>query len=142
MKPLLLTLILTAGAYAQTGRTVSITWTASTSPGVTGNNVYRATGACAAATASQFTKINANPVAANNYDDISMPSYGDYCYLVRAAAGAFESPDSNKADAAVRPKAPTGLNGTLAFVIRDKDGIVLASLDLAKVPINIDWPKQ
>ncbi len=76
--------------HAPTGLTIAapdgtahaqLSWTASTSSGVAGYNVYRATAA-----GGPYAKINGSPVAGTSYDDTTVTLGGDYWYRVRAVA--------------------------------------------------------
>jgi hypothetical protein len=82
-------------ATTQTPPTVQINlaWTASTSTGLGGYNIYRATAA-----AGPFTKINTSTVAGLSYADSTVTAGTRYYYRVRAIAFGvtpdLESPDS------------------------------------------------
>ena len=58
---------------------VSLSWTASTSPNVTGYNVYRG-----AASSGPFTKLTSNLVAALNYTDTAVQAGQTYYYVTTA----------------------------------------------------------
>jgi Abnormal spindle-like microcephaly-assoc'd, ASPM-SPD-2-Hydin len=85
-------------AIALTGaaHSVSLTWSASTSTGVTGYNVYRGT------TSGQYSKITSSPIAASqlNYTDMAVQS-GTYYYVVTAVESGAESTYSNAATATI-----------------------------------------
>jgi Putative Ig domain/Protein of unknown function (DUF1573) len=61
---------------AASGYSVVLTWTASTSSGVTGYNVYRST-----VNGSGYAKINASPVAGLTYTDTTVTSGQTYYYV-------------------------------------------------------------
>jgi hypothetical protein len=86
-----------------------LTWTASTTTGVT-YNVYRAPGTCS--TSSIFASL-ATGVSPVTYTDAS-PLVGVQCYYVTAAVNGVESVPSNKISVTslVLPQPPTGLAGT------------------------------
>lgn len=107
---ILTALFIAITAYGQTGRSVSLNWTASVTASVS-YNAYRATGTCA--TASGFTKINSSAIGTTSYSDTTMPATGTFCYYVTAAAGGLESAPSNKAEAAVPPAPATGLSAVV-----------------------------
>lgn len=67
-------------ASAQT-RTVSLSWTASASTGVTGYNVYRATSA-----AGPFTLLNTSQISTTTYNDVMAAIGQTYTYQVTAVA--------------------------------------------------------
>ncbi len=77
-----------------------LSWTASTSTGVAGYNVYRATAA-----GGPYAKVNGTPIAATAYDDTSVTLGGNYWYRVRAVAGGvtpeLDGLDSNTANVSV-----------------------------------------
>lgn len=134
MKKTLLGVLVFAGlAFGQ--RSVGLSWTASTSPNAL-YNVYRQAGACPAGTgALTGNKLNATPLAttATTYSDTTVIEGQTYCYYLKATLNTLESGPSNTAEAAIAPLPPTGLNRTVALVIKNEKGIVLASLDLGMV---------
>lgn len=85
-------------------RTITLTWEASPTPGVT-YSVYRAAASCASNPA--MAKV-ASGVAALTWDDKVSP--GRYCYYVTAVladpAGDIESVPSNLAGATAKPWPP------------------------------------
>jgi hypothetical protein len=82
---------------AVTPRTVVLTWVHSTSPNVTGYNVYRA-----ASPTGQYTKLNASPVTGASYSDASIARGQTYYYVTTAINSSnLESDYSNVAQAAV-----------------------------------------
>jgi fibronectin type 3 domain-containing protein len=87
MKKLTLVGLLAAAllnAQAPTTRNVVLAWTASTSSGVTGYNVFRS-----ASTTGPFTvPLNTTPVTATNYVDTGAVIGNTYTYAVTAVATA------------------------------------------------------
>src|SRR5579864_4404001 len=77
---LILTTIIALGGilYAQLSRPVDISWTASTTTGVTGYNVYRA------GSSGVFSIINTAPITTTNYVDTSAQIGKTYSYTVTA----------------------------------------------------------
>jgi hypothetical protein len=95
------------------GRSVVLTWTASTTPGVS-YNAYRATSTCAQATTG--TKLNSTPITALTYTDPDVP-VGTLCYWTTAfltASATQESVPSNKAEVTIitQPNPPQNLQVT------------------------------
>jgi hypothetical protein len=78
---------------------VSLSWTASTSSGVEGYNVYRGTGSGGEST----TPLNSTPITATTYTDENVTAGTTYYYVVTAVAtgGTTQSVDSNEASATV-----------------------------------------
>lgn len=73
-----------------TASTVSLSWTASISSGVSGYNVYRA-----GTSAGPFTKVNASLVTATSFTDTTVQSGQTYYYVLTAVdASTNESPFS------------------------------------------------
>ena len=109
---LLLSLV---SAFAQTGRTVVLTWSnPAANPSDSKYNVYRLTGDCPAvqpADTSLFNKLTATPIPDKTYTD--PVANGKYCYVVTAVAANLESVPSNTASAVANPKPPTDLNITV-----------------------------
>ncbi len=77
---------------------VHVTWTGSTSDGITGYGIYRGS------TADNMSRIGTVATAIRIYRDSSVTNCTDYVYGVKALAGSAESPMSNTA--AARPSAP------------------------------------
>jgi hypothetical protein len=80
------------------GHSVTLTWTASTSSGVVGYNVFRSQ------TSGTFpnTPVNATLVTGTSYVDSSVTAAQTYYYVVTAVnAGGSQSSYSNQASAAV-----------------------------------------
>jgi Abnormal spindle-like microcephaly-assoc'd, ASPM-SPD-2-Hydin len=76
---------------------VDLTWTASTSPGVTGYDVYRGT----SSGGESKTPLNTAPVSSTSYVDESVTAGTTYYYVVTAVANGTQSADSNEASATV-----------------------------------------
>src|SRR5215472_16701480 len=75
---------------------VTLAWTASTSSGVTGYNVYRS-----ATTGGPYTKLTTTAVTGTTYTDASVTAGATYYYVATALVGASESGYSNQASATV-----------------------------------------
>lgn len=88
------------------GSSVTLTWTASSTPGGT-VNVYR----CVGASCTNLTQLTTGVVAAGPYTDLTVTA-GAYSYYVTALVNGAESLPSNTATVTVRPQPPTGLAGT------------------------------
>jgi fibronectin type 3 domain-containing protein len=77
--------------------TVALNWTASTSTGVVGYNVYRST-----TNGSGYSKTNSGLVASASYSDTTVQSATTYYYVVTAVdASSNESDHSNQAIAVI-----------------------------------------
>jgi hypothetical protein len=87
-------------------RNTVLTW-ADADTGVT-FNVYRASGVCPATTgAGTWTKLNAVPVTALTYTDLTVGGVGStYCYYVTALSGGIESAPSNMTGAIIPEAIP------------------------------------
>jgi len=66
---------------SSTSHSVALGWTASTSSGVIGYNVYRST-----ISGTSYTRINSSPTASLKYTDGSVASGGTYYYVVSAVS--------------------------------------------------------
>ena len=72
---------------------VSLTWTASTSPGIAGYNAYRST-----TTGGPYTKLNSSLISATNYTDQTVLTGVTYYYVTTAVSSqGMESAYSNEA---------------------------------------------
>lgn len=80
---LIVTILTTISVWAQATRPVGLSWTASTSSGITGYNVLRS-----ASTSGPFTTINASLVTGTAYTDTSAVVGSTYTYEVVAVAAA------------------------------------------------------
>lgn len=77
--------------------TVTLNWTASTSPNIAGYNVYRST-----ISGSQYTKINSSLAATTSYSDATVQAGLTYYYVTTAVdTGGNESTYSNQATAVI-----------------------------------------
>ena len=80
-----------------TARAVDLTWTASTSTGVTGYRVYRSTTA-----GGPYTEVTTAPVTGTSFTDQIVQGGLTYYYVVRAVdSGGNQSGNSNQATAAI-----------------------------------------
>ena len=77
---------------------VTLTWTDSTSSGVTGYNIYRSQ-----TSGSGYAKLTATPLSATatSYTDTAVTAGQVYYYVATAVAGSTESGYSNQATASV-----------------------------------------
>jgi Abnormal spindle-like microcephaly-assoc'd, ASPM-SPD-2-Hydin len=88
---------LSGSGVSGTSHSVALSWTASTSSGVTGYYVYRATSSGGA-----FTRLNSLPTSATKYTDGGVTAGDTYYYEVTAVASSgAESPHSSAITAAV-----------------------------------------
>ena len=83
-------------APAATSHSVTLTWTASTTTGVTGYNVYRST-----TTGGPYTKLTSTAVTGTTYTDNSVTAGATYYYVATALVGSSESGYSGQASATV-----------------------------------------
>jgi hypothetical protein len=84
------------GVQAST-HSVDLTWTASTSTGVIGYNIYRAL-----VSGGPYSILDSTPVAADAYTDSAVQSSQTYFYVVRAINGSgAESSNSNEVPAVI-----------------------------------------
>lgn len=111
-------MLLTAPLKAATQQTLSadpavlLSWTASTTPGVTGYNVYRFTNPttqCSGGSVAGFTLLNSTPVATTTYTDSTIVASNSYCYGVTAVSPGGQSLPSNLV---LLPQGPQGLTET------------------------------
>ena len=79
-----------------TSHSVTLTWTASTTTGVTGYNVYRST-----SSSGPYTKLTSTAVSGTTYTDSSVTAGATYYYVATALVGTNESGYSNQASATV-----------------------------------------
>jgi hypothetical protein len=120
MKRLLVVLLLFAGSALAQAHTASLAWTQSTTPGVTGNNVCRAT-----VSGGPYTLVSPSAFGpATTFVDSTVAGGTTYFYVVTAYITASSTPCtgvapesvfSTQATAAipVTPNAPTGLTITV-----------------------------
>jgi hypothetical protein len=93
--------------FAQTQHEATLNWTQSVTPGITGNNVYRA-----AVSGGPYTLITTTPLSpSTTYVDSTVSAATTYYYVVTALVGAEESGYSNQVTAVIptTTTAPTGL---------------------------------
>ena len=76
----------------------TLSWTASTTPGVTAYNVYRGT-----ASGGPYTMVNTTPQASTTYVDLTVQAGQTYYYVVTAVNGSGESVYSNQVTATLPP---------------------------------------
>jgi len=88
--------VLGQGCSATISHSVSLTWTASTSAGVTSYNVFRSN-----TSGGPYTQLNTTTVAGTSYTDSSVSAGQKYYYVVTAVDGASQSANSNQAQATV-----------------------------------------
>lgn len=111
MKKLLIVALLCVSALAlPTVHQVGLSWTQSTSTGLTGNCVYRGT-----VSGGPYAQLFCSSSPATTYTDTSVVGGQTYYYVVTAVSGSQESGYSNEFKAAIplSPNAPTGLTGTV-----------------------------
>jgi hypothetical protein len=106
---LLIALMLSVMASAQTSRTVVLTWQDGVNPTDTTYSVYRAQGPCQSG--QTFAPVATGITALTYSDPVTKP--GQYCYYATATYGGLESDASNNADAKVKPVAPRLLSVTV-----------------------------
>jgi len=75
---------------------VTLTWTASTTSGITGYNVYRST-----TNGGPYTQVTSTPVTGTTYTDTSVTALTTYYYVVTALVGSSQSGYSSQASAPV-----------------------------------------
>ena len=91
------TITLSGTGVTTVPHTVSLSWTASTTPGVVGYNVYRST-----TNGTGYTKINSSLVFPLDYTDNTVANGTTYYYVTTALDGSGnESPFSNQATAVI-----------------------------------------
>ncbi|MDD5337461.1 MAG: hypothetical protein PHS02_03170 [Candidatus ainarchaeum sp.] len=84
------------------GNTVELSWGASSTPSVSGYDVYRST-----APGVLGTKLNSAPLQELTYNDTASP--GTYYYTVRALSATGEDSNADQLTVIVADKVPTGL---------------------------------
>lgn len=111
MRKLFVLLLVSVAAFAlPTVHQVGLSWTQSTSTGLTGNCVYRG-----AVSGGPYTQLFCSSSPATTYTDASVVGGQTYYYVVTAVSGSQESGYSNEFKAVIplSPNAPTGLTGTV-----------------------------
>lgn len=84
------------GGTCVTGHFVSLSWTASSSQGVTGYNIYRGT-----TSGGPYTKLNSSPVVGTSYTDRTVQAGQTYYYVATAVDSSSESAYSNEAQGVI-----------------------------------------
>jgi hypothetical protein len=119
MKTLFSTLLLAVAAWAQGPQypySVSLTWTPSTTQGVTAQNVWRAPYATTCGTYAVLTAgTNLSPTVTTFTDSTVAPG-ASYCYAVTSynANGNSALDQAGDNPSLIPPAPPTGLNSTVA----------------------------
>lgn len=111
MKKFFVVLLLCIAAFAApTVHQVGLSWSQSTSSGLTGNCVYRG-----AVSGGPYTQLSCSSAPVTTYTDTSVVGGQTYYYVVTAVSGTQESGYSNEFKAVIplSPSAPTGLTGTV-----------------------------
>jgi hypothetical protein len=128
LKILILSMLLAVSAHAQvkatviataTGHSVSLSWTASTSTGVTGYNIYRGT----TVGGESATAVNTSLITGTAYADATVIASTTYYYTAKSYCPTCStnlSLSSNEVNAVIpadpQPAPPTGLTvGTVAI---------------------------
>jgi hypothetical protein len=89
--------VLSGTCITGTPHSVTLTWTASTSPNVIGYNVYRGS-----TSNGPYTKVNSLPVAGTTHTDYAVQAGQTYYYMATAVDdGGNESAYSNQAKAVI-----------------------------------------
>jgi hypothetical protein len=78
------------------GHSVTLTWTASTSTGVTGYNVFRSQ-----TTGGPYTQMNTNLIGGTSFVDSSVTAGQTYYYVTTAVGISGQSSYSNETSASV-----------------------------------------
>jgi len=88
---------------------VSLSWTQSVSPGITGDCVYRGT-----VTGGPYTQLSCSSTPSTAYTDLAVTAGGTYYYVVTALVGSSEESGYSNQFTAIIPNVapPTGLTGT------------------------------
>lgn len=92
---------------------VALSWTASTTTGVTGYNIYR--GLYSAGVCGAYTKLTATPLSATTTtdSDTTVAPGITYCYGATSLVGTAESGLDTTTNVAIPPAPPTGLAATV-----------------------------
>jgi fibronectin type 3 domain-containing protein len=90
------TVVSLSGTGGTLSHSVALNWTASTSTGIAGYNVYRAT-----RSGGPYTLINSTLVSGTTFTDNSVQSGTTYFYVVTAVSNSVESINSNEVQAVV-----------------------------------------
>jgi len=88
---------LTGTGVSNTGHSVTLSWSGSTSSGVTGYNVYRST-----TSGTSYSRISSSPTSTNKFTDASVAAGATYYYVVTAVtSGGAESAHSGQVTAVI-----------------------------------------
>ncbi len=100
--------LVSLSAFAQTARSVTLTWQDTANPAGTTYNVYRnvTVGGC---TPTPTLQTLVTSVTVKTYTDTNVKTGDIWCYAVTAGTGATESSFSNTAQATVKNFPPTSL---------------------------------
>jgi invasion protein IalB len=85
-----------SGTGVQVSHSAALSWTASTSSGVNGYNVFRGI-----VSGGPYTQLNSSLVSGTSYTDSSVTAGTTYYYVVTAVASGVQSADSNQATAVI-----------------------------------------
>ena len=108
-----LALLLLCSASLLPAQSVVLHWTASTTPGVTGHNIYRGS-----AQGGPFSEIGTAGAAATSYTDRTAAYCSKYYYVVTATNAHGESPYSNEASVTTGSGFPLVRNPQRGDVLR------------------------
>jgi fibronectin type 3 domain-containing protein len=93
--------VLTGTGTAAPVHSVNLSWTASTTLGVTSYNVYRAV--YGTISCGSYSKIGSTPSSSTTYTDTAVADGTTYCYATTAVDPSGESGYSNISRAAIPP---------------------------------------
>jgi hypothetical protein len=120
-------------AAARPAGQIDLAWSPSTTLGISGYDVYRASGA-------GYTKLNVAPVAGTTYSDSATTNGTAYTYRLRAVGGGLESLDSATVGATADTIAPT-LPTTVSLANGGGQGSAYVNLaNRASVSVTVTLP--
>jgi hypothetical protein len=120
-------------AAARPAGQIDLAWSPSTTLGISGYDVYRASGA-------GYTKLNVAPVAGTTYSDSATTDGTAYTYRLRAVGGGLESLDSATVGATADAVAPT-LPTTVSLANGGGQGSAYVNLaNRASVSVTVTLP--
>ena len=120
-------------AAARPAGQIDLAWSPSTTLGISGYDVYRASGA-------GYTKLNVAPVAGTTYSDSATTGGTAYTYHLRAVGGGLESLDSATVGATADAVAPT-LPTTVSLANGGGQGSAYVNLaNRASVSVTVTLP--
>jgi hypothetical protein len=120
-------------AAARPAGQIDLAWSPSTTLGISGYDVYRASGA-------GYTKLNVAPVAGTTYSDSATTNGTTYTYRLRAVGGGLESLDSAIVGATADAVAPT-LPTTVALANGGGQGSAYVNLaNRASISVAVTLP--